>query len=128
MIIKFFSKLFSWKATSNKGQIEFCLPGRRLLSGLYGLWNSMTMPLHNKMKAVYFLDFPFIFHCFYSFHNVLIMLTTCSLFKSWFLKDILKLDNIFDDGYSNIYIFASSSSSLDDIGRLNIFLTILYQS
>ena len=57
----------------------------------------------------------------------MIMLSTYSLFKSWFLKDILKLDNIFDDGYSNIFIFASSSS-FDGIGHFNIFMTILYQS
>ena len=92
-----------------------------------GSWTFNAMPPRNKMKAVYFLDFLFIFHCFYSFHNVLIMLSTWSLFKSWFLKDILKLDNIFDDGYSYIYIFASSSS-FDDIGHLKIFLTISYQS
>ena len=33
------------KTIFHKGRIEVCLPGSRLLSGLYGMWSSLKIPL-----------------------------------------------------------------------------------
>ena len=38
-------ELFSWKTTYNEDHLEVCLPIRRLLSDLYGMWSSMKITL-----------------------------------------------------------------------------------
>ena len=39
---------FSWMTTSHKKHLEVCLPDSSLLSGLYGMWSSMKMPISHQ--------------------------------------------------------------------------------
>ena len=51
-------KIFPWKTTSHNGLIEVCLPaGIRLLSGRYGMWSSIKIPLGTSEKKSKKRDF-----------------------------------------------------------------------